>query len=80
MSNNYLKVGKLYNLSSNTYISINGASFIHGINNNHDNAIIVTIDGYEIHVAKDTSVSFSIPIAFSQIKIGNSSTAVIVYS
>ena len=80
MTNNYIKIGKLYNLTSNAYTSISKASFIHAINNNHDNAIVVTIDDFDIHIAKDMSLSFPIPIAFSQIKIGNSSSAVIVYS
>lgn len=80
MSNNYLKVGKLYSLTSNTDVSISGSSFILGINNNHTNAIIVTVDGVAFNIAKDTTVSFPAPIVFSKIKVSADGAAVIFYS
>ena len=80
MSNNYLKVGKLYSLSSTIDVSINGASFIHAIHNNHTSAVTVTIDGtYTIILAANGFTNFNIPIAFSTVKISTSS-ATVVYS
>jgi hypothetical protein len=79
MSNNYLKVGKLYSLTSSTDVSIDGASFVLGINNNHTNSIIVTIDGIAFSLSKDITVTFPAPIPFSKVKI-NSGSAVIFYS
>ena len=80
MSNNYLKVGKLYSLTSTTDVSIDCASFILGINNNHTNAIVVTVDGVAFNIAKDVTVPFSAPIAFSKIKVSAGGSAVIFYS
>lgn len=80
MSNNYLKVGKLYSLTSTTDVSIDGASFILGINNNHTNTIIVTVDGVAFNIAKDTTIPFPVPIAFSKIKVSAGGSAVIFYS
>jgi hypothetical protein len=80
MSNNYLKVGKLYSLTSSTDVSIQGASFMLGINNNHTNSIIVTVDGVEFHLSKDVTISFPAPIVFSKIKISAGGSAVIFYS
>jgi hypothetical protein len=79
MSNNYLKVGKLYSLTSTTDTTISGASFIHGIYNNHGNAVIVTINGLAISIAKDITISFSVPVALSTVKIDTGS-AIIIYS
>lgn len=80
MSNNYLKVGKLYSLTSTTDVSIDGASFILGINNNHTNTIVVTVDGVAFNMAKDVTVPFPAPIAFSKIKVSAGGSAVIFYS
>jgi hypothetical protein len=80
MSNNYLKVGRLYSLTSTTDVSITGASFMLGINNNHTNAIIVTVDGVTFNIAKDVTVPFPAPIAFSKIKVSAGGSAVIFYS
>ena len=80
MSNNYLKVGKLYNLTSVTDVSIDGASFILGIYNTHTNSIIVTVDGIAFHLSKDVTVPFPAPIPFSKIKISTGASAVIFYS
>jgi hypothetical protein len=81
MSNNYLRVGKIYHLTSATNVTIPGASFIHGINNNDTGKVIVIIDDVEIHIAQEGTVSFSIPIAFSSLKVKNAGeTAAIFYS
>jgi hypothetical protein len=80
MSNNYLKVGKLYSLTSVTDVSINGASFMLGINNNHNNAITVTVDGIAFNLSVNTTVNFPAPIAFSKVKISTGASAVIFYS
>lgn len=79
MSNNYLKVGKLYSLTSTTDTAISGASFIHGIYNNHGNTVVVTIDGLAISIVKDVTISFSVPVALSTVKIDTGS-AIIIYS
>jgi hypothetical protein len=79
MSNNYLKVGKLYNLISTTDVSIDGASFVLGINNNSAGAVVVTIDGIAFSLSKDVTIAFPAPIAFSKVKI-NTGSAVIFYS
>ena len=79
MSNNYLKVGKLYSLTSNVNISIPSASFIHGIHNPSGGQVIVTVNDISIVVAKDVTISFSVPIALSTVKI-DAGTAVIIYS
>jgi hypothetical protein len=80
MSNNYLKVGKLYSLTSTTDVSIDGASFMLGINNNHNNAIVVTVDGITLNLGVNSTISFPSPIAFSKVKVSTGATAVIFYS
>lgn len=78
MSDNYLKVGKLYNLSSTTDVAIAGASLIHGLYNSSNTAVTVTIDGsYAIYVSN--AVTFPNPIAFNTIKT-SASTIVVLYS
>ena len=80
MSNNYLKVGKLYNLTSTSSVAISGASLIHGLYNGANTAVNVTIDDtYVIHVPVDNGVSFTNPIAFKTIKT-TTSTVVVLYS
>lgn len=80
MSNNYLKVGKLYSLTSTTDVSIDGASFMLGINNNHTNSITVTVDGIAFNLAQNITISFPAPIAFSKVKVSSGASAVIFYS
>jgi hypothetical protein len=80
MSNNYLKIGKLYSLTSNTDVSIDGASFMLGINNNHNNSIVVTVDGIAFNLSTNITVNFPAPIAFSKVKISAGASAVIFYS
>jgi hypothetical protein len=80
MSNNYLKVGKLYSLTSTTDVSIDGASFMLGINNNHTNSITVTVDGIAFNLAQNITVSFPVPVAFSKVKVSTGASAVIFYS
>ncbi len=80
MSNNYLRVGKIYNLTSTTDVSINGASFILGINNNHTNSITVTVDGVNFNLAQNVTVPFPVPVAFSKVKVSTGASAVIFYS
>lgn len=80
MGNNYIKVGNFYNLTSTGSIGISGASFIHGIYNSHNNSIVVTVDDHPFCVAQNSSINFPIPATFTGIKIGNSSSATILYS
>jgi hypothetical protein len=81
MGNNYIKAAKFYSLTSNSTVSISGASFLHGIYNSHNNAISVTVDdAYTICIAQNNSVTFPTPVVFTGIKIGNSSSATILYS
>lgn len=80
MSNNYLRVGKIYNLTSTTDVSINGASFILGINNNHNNSITVTVDGVNFNLAQNVTIPFPVPVAFSTVKVSTGASAVIFYS
>lgn len=79
MSNNYLKVGKLYSLSSTTDVSISGSSFIHAIVSNHNNTATVTIDGIALSISSYSYLNFNVPIAFSAIKT-SAGTMTIVYS
>lgn len=81
MSNNYLKVGKLYTLDSSTDVAIAGASFIHAIHSNHQNTATITIDGtYTISLGGYSFTNFNVPVAFSTIKITNNASATIIYS
>jgi hypothetical protein len=82
MSNNYLKVGKLYTLNTTGITTITGASFIHGIYNATNAPATVVIDNsYYIHTASDDSAVFPIPVSFSTVKMASvNTTGVILYS
>jgi hypothetical protein len=86
MSDNYKKVGKLFNLNQSngtSAISIDDASFIHGIYAQHTGPITVTIDGtYSITLGSYQHADFSNPVAFSTVKIDTNAghAAVILYS
>jgi hypothetical protein len=82
MSNNYLKVGKLYTLGTTAVTAITGASFIHGVYNGSNAAAEVVIDNTHIvHMANDGSVTFPIPLSFSTVKMSSANTTgVILYS
>lgn len=80
MSNDYLKVGKLYSLTSTVDVAITGASFIHGISNTHNNSIDILIDGIRISLSVGQNISFSVPIAFSKVKLGTAGSSTIIYS
>ena len=80
MSNNYLKVGKVYTLIANTCASIPGASFLHGIHVSGAVAANYVIDSsYYFSVSNNNAgIDFSIPIAFTS--ISGDHTASIIYS
>jgi hypothetical protein len=82
MSNNYLKVGKLYTLATTGVTTITGASFIHGMYNASNAAATVVIDNsYYIHSASDGSATFPIPVSFSTVRMASiNTTGVILYS
>ena len=82
MSNNYLKIGKLYTLATTGTTTITGASFIHGVYNASNAAAAVVIDNsYYIHSASDGSVAFPIPVSFSTVRMASiNTTGVILYS
>lgn len=80
MSYDYQKVGKLYNVTSATNVTITGASFLHSIYNPYNSAIVLWVnDIYPIHVASDAYVTFPNPISFSGIRASVGS-GVISYS
>ena len=80
MSNDYQKVGKLYNVTSATNVTVTGASVLHGIYNPYNSAIVLWIDSnYPIHVPTDGSVTFPNPVAFTTIRAGVGS-GIISYS
>lgn len=82
MSNNYLKVGKLYTLATTGVTTITGASFIHGVYNATNAAATVVIDNsYYIHSISDGSATFPIPVSFSTVRMASiNTTGVILYS
>jgi len=82
MSNNYLKVGKLYTLGTTAATTITGASFIHGVYNGSNAAASLVVDNTHIvHMANDSSVTFPIPLSFSTVKMfATNTTGVILYS
>jgi hypothetical protein len=80
MSDNYSKVGKFYNLTSTTDVSIPGAGLLHGLYNGANASATVTVDGtYALHIPIDNGVTFPNPVAFSRIKT-STSTIVVLYS
>lgn len=82
MGNDYLKIGKLYTLTSTSNVLITGASFIHSIHNSSNAPIAVCVDNaHKVHVATDNSVMFLAPLAFSGVKmVGANTTGTILYS
>ena len=82
MSNDFYNVGRLYNLTSATTVSITGASLIHAIYNGANAALTITVDNtYPIHVPVDGFVSFPAPIPFSGVKTTSSTaTGIILYT
>ena len=82
MAENFLKIGKLYTLTSTSNVLITGASFIHSIHNSSNAPIAVCIDNaHKIHVASDNSTMFLAPLAFSGVKmVSANTTGTILYS
>jgi hypothetical protein len=69
MSDNYLKIGKLYSVTSATDITVTGASVLHGIYNPYNSAIVLWVDStYPIHVPTDGHITFPNPVAFNTIR------------
>jgi hypothetical protein len=86
MANDYLKIGKIFNLNQSNGTSattISGASFIYDIINAHTSTITVTVDeSYVFVIPANGSVHFGVPVGFSTVKINTSAShaAQIIYS
>ncbi len=82
MSNDFYKVGRLYNLTSVSTVCITGASFMHGIYNGANAALTITIDNtYPVRVPIDGFISFPAPIPFTGVKTtSTTATGIILYT
>lgn len=84
MSDNYLKVSNLYNLTSTGNVAITGASFLHAIHNSMtDNTKLCVFinNGFLFHFGTHDYVAFDPPIPLTSARLApNGATGLLIYS
>jgi hypothetical protein len=84
MSQNYLKVPNLYNLTSTSNVSITGASFLHAIHNSMtDNTklCVYVNNGFLFHFGTHDYVAFDPPLPLTSARVSpGGATGLLIYS